>query len=299
MLDDSRLHYSLIDVAEMLGIQVNDVLHYGLRGIISIMVNIPENLNVIQHQKKLTPGHIRVAVEGLPNPLYLALKPSYCGKIETTEEIYKSEFPYGYYLPDSNLLDKTVQRELLRIYPGIETDSVEDPIHVWVTVEKPIGSHCWDKHIFATNGKSFDLGRSICIKRSNLYVPRSYVNILIDELKLNSVSGCFKDPAVKKNEGSRAGLTIKSLSTAFNEVGWDQVKWGKFLDIRLKWVEEARLSAGVRGGVAATFNPVIVALRLQLKYPILDRKLGRAFSDNESLHPWADDWHLSQSPYGK
>ena len=324
-MNQDRLYDSLSDAAEILNIKEKDLLHYGVLGAIAIMVAVPEQLKVIQHQKKLVPGHVRVTYDGIPTPLFLVLKPSYCEKVETTNETFQSEFPYGYYLPELNEGDRSVGCGLLRTYPGTETDSVENPVHVWATVGKPRGSHCWENHIFESNGASPDIGSPVCINIANLLIPKCALNQIREKLKKDKEeNGCNSTDVVKpevSNVGcaqklldsenivqastipsgagykQEKGLTIKALASAFSEVDWSEEKWGKYLDTRLKWVQEARLSEGQQGGVAATFNPVLIALQLRSKSKIMNGQLNKAFRDSQSLQPWADQWHDSQSPF--
>lgn len=111
----------------------------------------------------------------------------------------------------------------------------------------------------------------------------------LDEENLN--------PAYRTPE--EIGLTIREIASAFSEISWDTEKWGKFLDARLAWVKEARLSLGKKGGVAATFDPVLTALHLQSNSLMKNAQLDKAFRDKPSLKRWADKWFDSQSPYKK
>lgn len=233
-MNQDRLYYSLSDAAETLKIKEKDLLHFGAQETISIMVAVPEQLKAIQHQKKLVPGHVRVTHTGVPTPLFLALKPSYCLKVEANNETSQSEFPFGYYLPELKEGDKSIGCDLLLTYPDIETDSVEDPVHVWATVGKPLGSHCWENYIFKSNGASQDTGIPIHINLSKLLLPKSAVNLLREKLKKDKENNecpatsigtqaatIASDDAKGKEDVSRNSLLKLVIGMAVDTYGYD------------------------------------------------------------------------------
>ncbi len=208
-MNEERFSYTLSDAAEILMIKENDLLQYGASEIIRIMVAVPEQLTVIPHQKRIVPGQVRISHIGLPTPLYLVLKPSYCLKVEANNETFQSEFPFGYYLADLKEDDKSVKRDLLPTYPDIQTDSMEDPPHVWVTIGKPLGSHCWENHIFENNGASPDIGSPVCINRSKLLIPRFDLNLISEKLELaKEIKGY---PVPDDNEKVKGDVTRGTL----------------------------------------------------------------------------------------
>lgn len=97
------------------------------------------------------------------------------------------------------------------------------------------------------------------------------------------------------------GLTTPAIAVAFDGVNnWNCEDWKSKLADPPDWLVVAQLFPGRKGkGGAAIWDPVIIACSLEDKMKISVMILNNVFRDNPSLHPWADKWHETQSPFKK
>lgn len=94
----------------------------------------------------------------------------------------------------------------------------------------------------------------------------------------------------KTAEAMPAALSSPEIAAAFDGLnGWTEKEWSQALgDGRTEWLKRARVSIGRRGGGAASWNPVVIALALHdknAKLPALD-----AVFKKSALHAWRKKW---------
>jgi hypothetical protein len=82
------------------------------------------------------------------------------------------------------------------------------------------------------------------------------------------------------------GLPTRAIADLFEDVHF--TNWSKSLS-DAKWLDPARVQAGVRGGASAMWCPVQIAKLLHGKKYATTKQLTRVFA-NPALNQWRDEW---------
>jgi hypothetical protein len=113
----------------------------------------------------------------------------------------------------------------------------------------------------------------------------------VSEAALRALIASAQAPAAEASPKESAGpapLSTGDMACLLDGIKRDEAGWRKMLANCPKWLIAAQVSKGAPGIVAATWNPVSVALALQAR-KVPTAKLSAIFK-----HPlaaqWADDW---------
>ena len=89
-------------------------------------------------------------------------------------------------------------------------------------------------------------------------------------------------------------VTSGGIANAFAGLKWDELAWVVNLgQAKVKWLKEARISKGLPGGkvpMQATWNPVLIGLKLCQRDGCSARTIRSRFQTNTELQPWLGNW---------
>lgn len=89
-------------------------------------------------------------------------------------------------------------------------------------------------------------------------------------------------------------VTSGGIANAFDGLKWDESKWLVNLgQAKVKWLKDARLSKGLPGGrvpTQATWNPVLIGLKLCQRDGYPAKTVRARFQTNTGLQPWLGNW---------
>src|SRR5207253_1130358 len=86
-------------------------------------------------------------------------------------------------------------------------------------------------------------------------------------------------------------LTSPEVAQAFAELrGWTQEVWAGKCGAPPDWLLATRKTAGQRGVIAATWDPVLIANALVSRRDVTTREMRSRFQSEPLLQPWLHLW---------
>lgn len=116
------------------------------------------------------------------------------------------------------------------------------------------------------------------------------------ELGLAGSAPGDSDATDKRTGDAPNPLDTPTMAAVLDRIGSkDESAWRKTLGDPPKWMLPARVDRGVRGKVPATWNPVLLVLRLRERGSASERQARQLFQGRAELAPWAEEWRESVS----
>lgn len=106
----------------------------------------------------------------------------------------------------------------------------------------------------------------------------------------NTDKATGESTATRHSMHQRPGITKRQVLMAFGDLV-KKINFPKALAEVPKWLEDARVSKGTRGGRHKTmWCPVLLAVALHEREYATTRQLNNAFCDQKFLMPWLEEW---------
>lgn len=94
------------------------------------------------------------------------------------------------------------------------------------------------------------------------------------------------------------GIDTAALARALNGIaGRDHLGWKAKLSDPPKWMQRARLSRGLRGKAAATWDPICLVEMLVERKEVAEAEVKRLFRAGAVLESWRDEWVKRRSAF--
>lgn len=111
-----------------------------------------------------------------------------------------------------------------------------------------------------------------------------------DQVIENAVQSTEELTIGTRSRLQRPGITKAQALTAFGDLV--KVNFTKVLTEVPRWIEDARVSKGTRGGRHKTiWCPILLAVALHQREYATKKQLNRVFFDHEFLKLWREEWH--------
>lgn len=258
----TRDYYKLSDAAELLGCNVDELIHLGATGKLPIHVMPKEWWGMIFDQS------------------YFQLRGDESVYNRTPERIMIRDLADGRLWPGTIQFfedgDEEVTLKSCKLSPNSETGKFRQ-----VDLDVPVVIKRSQLFVFAEEINKLKLEPSVPSKGED------------------GVSEVSKSPP---NEKGPKGLGKHEIATAFNGIHWSYKQWLDNLPCNPKWLvgdgdkSGVRASPGKKGrGGETLWNPAKIAIKLYDQNEKFIPALNKAFRENESLAPWSEEWKAHAS----